>query len=77
MRHVLLLWVRLLRVAMSRCYDMLVCFDFGRIEKNINYTRISKLILKPFCIHIEETLINNFVAYYMVLRAVFTALFEQ
>ena len=43
-------------------------------QKTINYTRISKLVLKAFCIHIEETLINNFVTYCMWLRAVFTAL---
>ena len=76
MRHVLLLWVTLPWVATSRCYDMLVCFDFGRTENHKLYPNF-KLILKPFCIHIEETLINNFVAYYMVLQKVFTALFEQ
>ena len=57
---------------------MVCSFALTLVEQNtINYTRISKLILKPFCIHIEETLINNFVTYYMVLWAVFTALFGQ
>ena len=28
-----IMWVRLLRVAMSRCYDMDVCFDAGVTEK--------------------------------------------
>ena len=30
-----------------------------------------------FHIYLEGTLINTFLAHYMVLRAVFTALFEQ
>ena len=69
--------VMLLWVAMSCCYNMDVCFEAGRTENHKLHLNFRINLSTFFSIYVEKTLINNFLACYMGLWAVFTALFEQ
>ena len=52
-------------VAMSRCYNMTICIAVGQTE-------IHKIVYEfqnffDSIIYLEETVINNFLTYYMVI----------
>ena len=63
------MWVMLLWVAMSCCYNMDVCFEAGRTENHKLHPNF-RINLYFFSMYVEKTLINNFLAFHMGLWSV-------
>ena len=71
------MYVMLLRVATLRYYNTHVCLDAGVIENPKLYLNFKANPQTFFDTCADNIVIINFVACYMWLWAVFTALFEQ